>query len=237
MDCRTYRKNLEDYLEGGLDFPGRFGMERHAKECICCGKELLDAQKLHTMAREIRRVKAPPDFEAEVLARIRVEGRRNRFWSFAQNWVDLPSRRALALGASALVILAGLGFFLSYHYMQNNTPAASPIVVISKPASSTTSQTIARPQVEEAPVKSASVAKPSQKQERASLALIPRRKEGDDPALSNPEPLYAEAADQDVVGLPVPGPDSSQQIMLLPKALKVRNELPSEDYFIRNVSH
>jgi|WetSurSiteA1Bulk_404760.scaffolds.fasta_scaffold34406_2 hypothetical protein len=240
MDCRTYRKNLEDYLEGGLDFPGRFGMERHAQECICCGKELSDAQKLRTMAHELRRVTAPPDFEAQVLRRIRAEGRRNPFWHFSQNWIHLfsmPSRRVLAFSASGLVILAGFGLFVSYRPQQNNAPAANPVAAISKPEPNAIPQTIASPQLNAVPVKSASVAKPSKKQETAPLALIPRHSEGDDSALSNPEPIYAEAADQDVVGLPVPGLGSSQHIMLLPKALKVRNEPSSEEYFIRNVSH
>jgi hypothetical protein len=237
MDCRTYRKNFEEYLEGGFDFPGRFGMERHAKECICCGKQLSDAQKLRTMAHELRRVTAPPDFEAEVLRRIRAEGRRRRFWSFAQNWADMPFRRGFAFSASALVILAALGFFVSYRYLRNDIPAASPIASISKPEPSATPQMAANPQTDVVPAKSASVAKPSKKQERASLALIPQHRAGDDSSLSNREPVYAEAADQDVVGLPVPGPDSSQHIMLLPKSLRVRNETPSEDYFIRNVSH
>ena len=47
MDCRTFNKKLEDYLEGGLDFPGRFGMERHAGHCFACGKTVADAQKLN----------------------------------------------------------------------------------------------------------------------------------------------------------------------------------------------
>jgi hypothetical protein len=237
MDCRTYRKTFEEYLEGGLDFPGRFGMERHAKECICCGKQLLDAQKLRTMAHELRRVTAPPDFEAEVLRRIRAEGRRKRFWSFAQDWIDMPSRRVLVFSASALVLLAALGFFVSNRYLRNDIPATSPVASISKPETGGAPQPIANPQTDAAAVKSASIAKPSGKQERAPLALIPRHKEGDNSALGNPVPVYAEAADQDVVGLPVPGPDSSQHIMLLPKSLRVRNETPTEDYFIRNVSH
>ena len=237
MNCRTYRKNLEDYLEGGLDFPGRFGMERHAKECICCGKELSDTQKLRTMARELRRVAAPSDFEAEVRRRIHAAGRRSRFRSFVQNWVNFPAPRVLALSASTLVILAGLGFFASYRYLRKDIPAVAPVATISKPEPSTTPQMIASPQANVELVKSAAVAKSKNKQEKAPLALIPRHREDDDSTLVNPEPVYAEAADQDVVGLPVPGPDSSQHIMLLPKALKVRNQPPSEDYFIRNVSH
>ena len=240
MDCRTYRKNLEDYMEGGLDFPGRFGMERHAQECICCGKELSDAQKLRAMARELGRVTAPPDFEAQVLGRIRAEGRRNGFLSLTHNWIYLfrmPSRRVLAFAMSGMLTLAGFGFFISYRYLQNSPPKANTVTATSKPEPDTIPQTITGPQLSTVPVRSASAAKSLERQQTTPLALIPRHSESNDSALSNPEPVYAEAADQDVVGLPVPGPGSSHQIMLLPKALKVRNQPPSEEYFIRNVSH
>jgi hypothetical protein len=240
MNCRTFRKNMEDYLEGGLDFPGRFGMERHAQQCICCGKEVSDAQKLRTIVRELQRVTSPPNFEAAVLSRIHAESKRNRFWNFKQYWIygfDLPSRRLLAFGASGLAVLAGLGFFISYRFMQNSTPTATPAVVISKPVAGTMPQANTSLQSNAVPNKSAPVAKSFRKREAAPLALIPRHSEDAYSAASNTTPIYAEPADQDVVGLPVPGPDSTQRIMLLPKALKVRNEPPSEEYFIRNVSH
>ena len=75
MDCRKFHGNFEDYLEGGLDFAGRFGMERHAQQCIVCGKKLAAAQRLRAMARELQRVQAPLNFESSVLNEIaRIKG-------------------------------------------------------------------------------------------------------------------------------------------------------------------
>ena len=98
-------------------------------------------------------------------------------------------------------------------------------------------QANAKLQTPPAPVKSASTAKLSGRREVAPLTLLPKHPNADYSAANDATPVYAEPADQDVVGLSVPGPGSSQRIMLLPKSLKVRNEPPSEDYFIRNVSH
>jgi hypothetical protein len=240
MDCRTFRKKLEDYMEGGLDFPGRFGMERHAQQCICCGQDVSNAQKLRTMARELGRVAAPPDFESAVLRRIHAEGKRGLFWNLKQYWLyrfSMPSRPLLAFGAPALAALVGLGLFISYRHIQNSSPAPMPAAAISRPEPSTPPQTNVNLQARQSQTTPASVATSPRKREMAPLTLIPRHPDESYSAADNVTPVYAEPADQDVIGLPVPGPDSSQRIMLLPKALKVRNEPPSEEEFIRNVSH
>ncbi len=59
MNCRTFHRTLEDYLEGGLDFSGRFGMERHARQCLSCGKEMSDAQQLRRMVSEFSALRRP----------------------------------------------------------------------------------------------------------------------------------------------------------------------------------
>jgi hypothetical protein len=61
MDCRKFHRDLEDYLEDGLDFSSRFGVERHAQQCIHCGKVLSNAQQLRRMTRQIEKVKAPSE--------------------------------------------------------------------------------------------------------------------------------------------------------------------------------
>ncbi len=87
MNCRTFHRTLEDYLEGGLDFSGRFGMERHARQCLSCGKEMSDAQRLHQMVSELQRVKAPSDFEASVLREIGMRKAHGRFSGFRSFWM------------------------------------------------------------------------------------------------------------------------------------------------------
>ncbi|MBN2242232.1 MAG: hypothetical protein JW793_06040, partial [Acidobacteria bacterium] len=119
MNCRTFQKNLEDYLENSLDFAGRFGMERHARQCIRCGRELADAQNLSRMVRGLDRVKAPQDFETAVLSEIGRRKLRSRFPMLRRFLVfgfGMPSWKHYAWAASAVIVL-GLGFL----YWQNST--------------------------------------------------------------------------------------------------------------------
>lgn len=112
MNCRTFQKQLEDYLEDKLDFAGRFGMERHAQQCIHCGEEMAGAQALGRMVRSLDKVKAPPDFEASILNKIAVRKRHRRFSAFRRFLVfgfDMPSWRKYALASSSLALI-GLGF-------------------------------------------------------------------------------------------------------------------------------
>src|SRR5262245_36778239 len=124
MDCRDFRNDLENYLQGGLDFAGRFAIERHAEQCFVCGREKGQAEKLGRAAREIRRVPAPADFEATLLARIHTRDRSAnptaRAWGFFQyRWDDLTWRRAV-LPAAGVAMLAVVGFGIVL--LVNRTP-------------------------------------------------------------------------------------------------------------------
>lgn len=122
MNCRTFHRNLEDYLEGGLDFPGRFGMERHAGECIRCGRALADARRLGRMAAGLARVRAPEGFEAALCGKIAARKSRgflSRLRAVGTYGFELPSARTLALAASGVLAL-GLGAFYAFH------PASGP---------------------------------------------------------------------------------------------------------------
>jgi predicted anti-sigma-YlaC factor YlaD len=91
MDCRAFHTNLEDYLEGSLDFAGRFGIEKHAERCFLCGKEMADAGKLRAAARDFERVAAPRDFETAVLTKIQAEASARHSWQIWGwwNWVSV----------------------------------------------------------------------------------------------------------------------------------------------------
>ena len=92
MDCRNFHRNMEDYLDGGLDFVDRFGVERHAEQCFACGKDLSDARELRQMADSLARVKAPADFEARVSREIAMQksqgifARVHNYLSFGFEW-------------------------------------------------------------------------------------------------------------------------------------------------------
>jgi hypothetical protein len=225
MDCRTFQKNLEDYLEGGLDFPGRFGMERHAKQCYLCGKEVTGAQTLSELAKKLERVGSPGNFENDVLARIHSQSEGpwiSRLFpvdSLRMTWL---SWRRLALVGTAAI--AGLSLYLVLETGRLNNrssvqsgardPSTSsspngksiPSLVVSDP-----SRTIEIPAPELAPTKVSSG--------RANHRYS------------------AEPGDSDYLEYVVPGPAGRQFIMRLPKTIRMGPGQPSEEYFIRNVSH
>jgi anti-sigma factor RsiW len=225
MDCRKFHRNLEDYLQGGLDFTGRFGMERHARQCFGCGKDVADAQKLGQMARELGKVQAPDNFEAAVLARIQSRNAtRRRFrmpWIYRWEWL---SWRSLAVGAAAAgVILVGVLIPLR---QQKSPSIADPAVTAGDP-----------PETPVAEAQQPAVRRPSGRTSGSPLAVSPRRI----PPLTTEDasaPIDAEPGDEaGFVEYMVPGPGDRPVIMRLPRSVRMRYGPPTEEYFIRNVSH
>jgi hypothetical protein len=232
MDCRTFQRNLEDYLEGGLDFPGRFGMERHARQCLCCEQELAGAQKLGQMARELKRVSAPPNFEAEVLSRIRARGMRSQFPSLWRFWIyglDYAPWRLAALGAVALVFL-GFGILTATHWIRRDNAAQDSLIA------NRTAPTVSSP--ENSPLDSAGdpVAPPSlDPRILAPVSLEPSRTRGG--YTGEDQGFSGLIEPSDYVDYLVPGPGDRPIVVRLPKTIRMQYGQPSEDYFIRNVSH
>ena len=222
MDCRTFHKNLEDYLEERQDFSGRFGMERHAQQCFGCANDLTAAQRLGQMARELKRVPAPPDFEAGVLNKIHSRSTHRALWKLHGPWVygwDWSWLRPATVGTVALILL-GLGVIPSNHRGKNSHQISAPVV---------------------SQVDGADPAKPpagtlirGTKPMEANLSSTA----GTGPSIDQALPVIsAEPADADYVEYMVPGPDNRQIIMRLPRTIRMRYGQPSEEYFIQNVSH
>lgn len=221
MDCRTFRGRLEDYLEGGLDFPGRFGMERHAQQCFSCGKMVADAQELSRKARECNRVAAPPGFETAVMKRIQDAAATRGFRQPFRLWWDFgrPPWRLLAAGASSIALL-GLGIFFTLRFLPRARPGAEPPVAALS----------ARPE----PAPAVQNANPPG---RADLS---GRKSLDSMAMRNVSDLPVESVDSldsDYVELLIPDAGGRIRLVRLPKIIRMQYGQPSEQYFIRNVSH
>jgi hypothetical protein len=243
MNCRTFHRTLEDYLEGGLDFSGRFGMERHARQCLSCGKEISDAQQLRRMVSELQRVKAPSDFETSVLREIGMRSAHGRHSGFRNLWMhglEWPSFRKLALASSCLAILCFGIFYASHRTVFNQAPtspqiagARAPIAVEAKEAKSSPGTNLAtlvrnRPAAAE-PLKLAK----SAKRVRPPAALK------QEPVLDAEIRDMREAQDMDYVEYTMPGPDNRPVPVRLPlpKTIPMRYGQMSEEYFIQNVSH
>ncbi|MCL2878574.1 MAG: anti-sigma factor [Acidobacteria bacterium] len=186
MDCRNFHRNLEDYLDGGLDFAERFGMERHAEQCFACGKELVDARELHRLTASLTRVKAPADFEARVRREIAMRKSQGIFFR-VRNYLDIGFEwRRFAFTAAACAALA-FGIF-STQQIWRDAPAPS---VAEKSNSAMEADLNATPE--------------DFKMEELELLLV--------------------------------GPNNYHTLEQLPRKIHVRYGPPSEEYFIRKVSH
>jgi anti-sigma factor RsiW len=232
MNCRKFEKSLEDYLEGGLDFAARFRMERHARQCIRCGREMAGAQELKQMAREIGRVRAPSDFEASVMNEIGKRRAREgfalirRFWVYGVEW---PSPRKLALVALSLTMIG----IVAFHLIRIAFPGKAPV-----PALVSNNHSAPRPAEGSAANREAVVPEPAPVAE-AAAGLTHVKKTADPQAratrrISAPEPEFAET---EYVEHVLAGPDDLPITVRLPKKIRMHYGQTSEEYFIRNVSH
>jgi hypothetical protein len=229
MDCRTFHKKLEDYLEGELDFPARFGMERHAKQCFACEKKLNAALRLRQMARELRRVGAPVDFEGSLMIRIQNEKPQHRFWKLQELWLhsfEGFSWRVAVVTALLTVLMVGT---IGYHYWGtgNNrsvTPQAAVGSVINPAADKGAG---AQPEAVGLPDPAAALS-------AVSAFDIGRASRF---SVDNWATPYAEPGDSDLVDILVPFAGDRQLIMQLPRTIRMRYAQPSREFYIRNVSH
>jgi hypothetical protein len=230
MDCRTFHKNLEDYLQDGLDFAARFGMERHAHQCFDCGKKLADAQNLRRLAAGLARVKAPANFESRVSAAIaqrRTHGFFHRFrnyWSFSFEW---PSWQRMAMATSALCVL-GFGLFFAMH--QEIVQTAPPLTAVK------TLETPPAPEPQKNEPKETPVIPASRTQTIAEIQKGMQKvsdSESQTPEVfQDQETPRAESVDYLLVG-----PENQPAPDRMPNRLYMRYGPPSDEYFIRNVSH
>jgi hypothetical protein len=224
MDCRTFQNNLEDYLQNGLDFAGRFGMERHAQQCIACGKEMAGAQRLGRLVRELDHVRAPSTFEASVIDEIGKRKLNSRFFRIHRNWISglegLSFRKWAAV--AAMFVILGLGILVWLNraaYIQVPSPprlAFEPGKIETQDQISDSST--AKPQLPVATQKTAAETRTS--------------------GFPKAEPFAdLENLDAEYIEFSIVGPDNLPANFPLPKKIRVHYGQPSEEYYIQNVSH
>lgn len=239
MDCRTFHKNLEDYLEGGLDFAGRFGMERHAQQCFGCGKVVADAQHLSRLAQGLRGTGAPPYFEGELLQRIQREGLVRplwKSWRLPNYFFEWPSWRLLAACASILVMASFAAFFSSRWLKTDRAGDTAGIAREPTPSPAPPRSAAGFPVTPPLdPVKTVATSGRPRKAPAPARALFARSRPGY--STEEDSASYDESSDSDYAEYLVPGPGNRQYVMRLPKTIRMLYGQPSEEYFIRNVSH
>ena len=234
MDCRKFKRSLDDYLQGGLDFSGRFGMERHARQCLGCGREVAEAQELGKLARSIGKVKAPPGFEEALLRRIQQERPRrwfralDRLFVFGLEW---PSLRTVAQVASVAVVAVAAVLVTSLHW----GGAVAPVSSVGLPE---VPQLASSPQELPVPVSNVTPRTGSGIEPvAAELAGGRIRPAGYFDSDRGFVPGVAEPADSEFIEFRIPGQGDRPVIMRLPARVQMRYAHPTEDYFIHNISH
>jgi hypothetical protein len=223
MDCRTFHRKLEDYLEESLDFPARFGMERHANQCYSCQKDVNVALSLRQLARDMKRVSAAQDFEAALLVRIQKEKSQRRLFSFRDWWLfGLEGFSWRVAGATAVVTMLVVGTVGYIHFGGRTDPASAPMA-------SMESQTNPSPErtMDGAPVSVADLMEIA----GGRMGRVNRL------AQDSWAVPYAEPGDSDYVEFMVPVAGDRQLILQVPRTIRMRYQQPTREYFIRNVSH
>jgi hypothetical protein len=223
MDCRTFHRKLEDYLEDSLDFPGRFGMERHAKQCYACEKVVNGALSLRQRARDLKRVSAPQDFEASLLARIQKEKSQRRFINFRDRWLfGLDGFSWRVAGVTAVVTMLVVGAIGIFHFGAGFNRPSTP-----GSAAENTSNPL--------PEKGVEGAEPNV----ADITRIADSRAGRVSWLGQDTWAipYALPGDSEFIEFMVPVAGDQQLILQVPRTIRMRYQQPTREYFIRNVSH
>jgi hypothetical protein len=227
MDCRSFQKGLEDYREGTLDFPTRYGMERHAQQCFLCGKDLRDAEALGQASRVLHRVSAPPDFETAVLSRIYRQtskrvglARRFRLYSF-----DWHSPAMLTGGVLCLVVVA-FGVLFSINGLSPETSSPGPVIATRQPSPAVPSST------EKISIDPSQI--PTVVPATSELKIVKKVSDKRQPTERHSEkpvwtPMQTDQSETEFTEYVVPGPGNRQLIMRLPKTIRMQYAQASEE--------
>jgi hypothetical protein len=212
-----------------MDFPGRFAIERHAKQCYACDKEVSSALHLRQMAGDLKRVKAPMDFEVALLARIQKEKSRRRLWKFQDLWrygLEGFSWKIAAITTAVTILCIGAAAYIHYGpgFGRSNVPLADLVTSPLEPPDG-------GPVVNAAAGNQGNPDLPLSRMPDLNFANFSRFAQN---SLATP---YADPGDFDYFELPVPVAGDQQLILQVPKTIRLRYQQLPREYFIRHVSH
>ena len=200
-----------------------------------CGKELADADALRSKLRTITQVSAPPDFEAVVRNRIHRASNKSSSWRLRRAWRPLAVWSSPPLLASSLIILVllGIGTLFSFQWLSlsdrppRTSSASSSHTAAPAPQYPKDADSAAKLAIDVAAIE---LNAPSREPTPSAVENVSQVEEEWSPAMTgSPDPEFREYL--------VPGPGYRKLILRLPDTIRMQYDQPSEEYFIRNVSH
>jgi hypothetical protein len=103
MNCKQFRESIDCYLDGELSVEASAAADAHRKECQPCDRAMARLQEIKAAVRRTVSVATPPsDLDARIRAAVGSPWTRPLD---AMRWFA-PRRRAFALAAAAVIILA-----------------------------------------------------------------------------------------------------------------------------------
>ncbi len=144
MNCKSFEKLASEFYDGTLEAPAREECQAHATTCKNCQRLLDELENLSLMVKDLLPVKAPNNFDFELLERIggseRGKEPRRPVWHFLQG---------LRAPAMAMVLLVMVGGIL---YLQRSRiePPRPNLQVVKAPGISGSNQPVQRESIESA---------------------------------------------------------------------------------------
>src|SRR5690349_5155164 len=120
-DHARFRDDIGAYLAGGLDDDERRAFEAHAAACADCAATLSDAAAEERKIRDMFADAVPSSgFEDRILGRFRAGAAAAERWRMTMHLH--PAVRRAAVGAAAVVMLAGFGYVASQQIDNGGLP-------------------------------------------------------------------------------------------------------------------
>jgi hypothetical protein len=109
MDCRTFRDNHAQFVDGLAADAELVMMQRHVAECIECAAHDATIRRALLLFRNMPSIEPSPEFAARLEARLRAERKEQRARAQTAGYGGHGARRFAAAGAALLA--AGLAVF------------------------------------------------------------------------------------------------------------------------------
>lgn len=118
--CESFSESFSDYVENSAHPEQRQSLDAHLAQCPSCHAAVTRLQNLRTHMRSLPRVKASPDFETLLRARIMLERRKARVFPHVTDFGRMP-RVALYAFTGVVILLATSVFWREWQNASADT--------------------------------------------------------------------------------------------------------------------